>query len=106
MSERIVNIHADGKLAYTGYLSRAAKRCDLTVAALTVCINKRANLLAQQPRIDFVNAEGKTAARPKAAEYIATFALPALRPYVYDLYDEAGAVAFAVPDWLKVNVGA
>lgn len=69
---RVVNIHADGRLVYTGLIDRAAERCGLSVKALIACINKKANV--RQPRLFYTDAEGQTRLQPKATEYLASFA--------------------------------
>lgn len=50
--ERVVNIYADGRLAYTGFLSLAAFRFNTTERALTLTIDNGLRLPAErQPRL-------------------------------------------------------
>jgi hypothetical protein len=66
--ERVVNIYADGKLAYTGFLSMAAQRLNMKVEALQTAIDAGSQL--PQPNLYYDNPfGGQPVLKPKAKDY-------------------------------------
>jgi hypothetical protein len=66
--DRVVNIYADGALAYTGFLSRAAVRLRLEEHEVEHAIIDRLNLKRRQPR---ENSDGDPILRARC--YLATW---------------------------------
>jgi hypothetical protein len=77
MSERIVNIYADGKLAYTGPLTRAAARSGVHPLFLKKALDENGEIPVHQPKF-FIRDEGTPEAEvvriERAKEYVARFA--------------------------------
>jgi hypothetical protein len=68
--ERRVNIHADGRLVYTGILPLAARRLEMDERVLTIYLDKGPlDVRTKQPRGNIV--DGVYYPIPKARTYVA-----------------------------------
>lgn len=65
---RVVNIYANGRLAYVGPLDRAAERFDTTERALTLTIDNRLSLANPDAPRFYRTPDGKW---PRATRYTA-----------------------------------
>lgn len=77
-AEPVVEIYADGKLAYVGFENRAAKRLNMTMSALAFAIDNGMQL--PQPVLwTYVGPNNTPWRRPSAKTYIGYWACAAKR---------------------------
>jgi hypothetical protein len=69
--ERVVNIYADGRLAYTGFLSLAAHRLGTTERALQLTIDNNLRLPIPREKRGYETDDGLWPSRERAKSYVA-----------------------------------
>jgi len=70
-NEPIVNIHADGKLVYTGFLTQAALRCGIERTLLLSQLMQHEVVRVKQPKEKYEGYQGFTTI-PRATVYTAS----------------------------------